>query len=625
MRFGRRGRTERPPVRRTEVSGIPCFWAETPPPFTTTLVFRVGRCDETLPTAGITHLTEHILMPASPPREVDRNARVEDVFAAFWAVGNQTRALRFLEGLAGFVREPPLDRLETERSILRTEGAGGGGDPVSASLALRYGARAHGLMGFEEYGLHTVGPDEIAAWVKRFFTRENAVLWMTGPPPRDFSLDLPQGSRMGPPPPEPLPELAFPLAHPAGPEDSVVAAYAAARSPALTMAHAVLVDRAWQEIRYDRGLAYNVADVFEALSAESVHATLWVDSLTENVDAVRDTLLRLLSAMADAGPTEQELANEVERLREEVSDVSQLPSFLHYSACEHLLGREISGEEYVRARAEVTPQASADAFRSALDNLLLAVPSEEQVPEDSRLYPLHSSGTVSGRAHRASLLRLTKAARRTAMIVGEEGVTITGPDESPFTVRFADIAAVVRWPDGSRSLWGVDGTHLYVDPDTWRGARDAIDAIDEAVSEELVVRYEPELVLRNEALERVTREKLKRRWVVDDELEALARELGEGETLLTLAEACRGLRAGLLAVTDRRVLWLFKLIGEKRLELPYEQIESVSAKRGLLEAVIRIRTNGETIKFSDIVPKARADEIEELVSVRVSRTSAGPG
>jgi hypothetical protein len=40
------------------------------------------------------------------------------------------------------------------------------------------------------------------------------------------------------------------------------------------------------------------------------------------------------------------------------------------------------------------------------------------------------------------------------------------------------------------------------------------------------------------------------------ELSALARELGDGETPLVLVAAIAGIRLGLLAVTDTRLLWL---------------------------------------------------------------------
>jgi zinc protease len=278
----------RPPIQQTEVSGIPCFWAAAPAPFTAMLVFRVGRADETLPTAGITHLAEHILMPASPPRELDRNARVENIFAVFWVSGSPTQALRFLESLPGLIGDPPLHRLETERSILRTEAASIGQHPVNASMALRYGGAAHGLMGFEELGVNTLGAEDVARWIGEYFTRENAALWLTGEPPRDLELKLPSGTRRSPPEPVSLAEVVFPTVYPFGPDDTIVVAFDGRRSPALSMASSILLDRAWQTIRYDRGWAYDIGQNFEPIGRDVAHGTLWVESLTQNIDVVRD-------------------------------------------------------------------------------------------------------------------------------------------------------------------------------------------------------------------------------------------------------------------------------------------------------------------------------------------------
>jgi hypothetical protein len=51
-----------PEVRRSEVGGVPVFWADAPRPYEVQLLFRMGRADETLATSGITHLVEHLAM-----------------------------------------------------------------------------------------------------------------------------------------------------------------------------------------------------------------------------------------------------------------------------------------------------------------------------------------------------------------------------------------------------------------------------------------------------------------------------------------------------------------------------------------------------------------------------------
>jgi hypothetical protein len=615
----RRGRgLRRPPVRQTEVGGVPCFWADAPAPFTATLVFRVGRADETLPTAGITHLAEHILMPASPPRELERNARVEDIFAVFWASGTPTRALRFLESLSRLVADPPLHRLETERSILRTEAASSGPHPVNASMALRYGAAAHGLMGFEELGLNTLSAEDIARWIGEYVTRENAALWLTGEPPRDLDLELPIGTRRSPPEPAPLAEVVFPSVYPFGPDDTIVVAFDGRRSPALSMASSILLDRAWQTIRYDRGYAYDIGQYFEPIARDVVHGTLWVESLTRNVDVVRDALIELITDMAERGATPEQLGEEVERIRDELAEPAQLPSYLHYAACEHLLGRYASEDEFLRRREAVTTEATTEAMRAVLDRLLVAVPSEERVPEGFHAYPMTSATAVTGKAHRLRALPLSRTVRRMSLTVGADGVTLRGPDGEAVTVLFRDVAAVVHERDGSRTLLGHDTTRLVVDPEDWRKGTEAVAAIDARVSPELVVRAEPEQMAVDDHVEEVAGRTLKRRWVVDEELTLLPDALDEGEEVLILAEANRGFRAGLLAATDRRLLWLYKMRKESRLEIDYADIEDIRFQKKFLETSLEIATGGEELSLSEIAPKERGPELEALVRERIA-------
>ena len=47
-----------PKVRRSDVGGVPAFWADAPPPYE--LQLRVGRAHETLATSGSTHIVEDL-------------------------------------------------------------------------------------------------------------------------------------------------------------------------------------------------------------------------------------------------------------------------------------------------------------------------------------------------------------------------------------------------------------------------------------------------------------------------------------------------------------------------------------------------------------------------------------
>jgi zinc protease len=615
-------------IEETELAGVPCFWSAAPPPYTATLIFRVGRSDETLTTSGITHLCEHLLMPAEPPRDLDRNARVEDLFAVFWATGNERRALRFLEQTAELIRKPPLDRLETERKILQAEAAGRGQHAVNGAAAVRYGAMAHGLVGFDEYGLNGVEAADVSRWIEANFTRQNAVLWLTGPPPRELALELPEGTRKKPPEPEALPDIAFPAVFGNGPDATVIVSVEGARSPAFSIAHAVVVDRAWKQIRYEQGLAYDIGDWFEPLTGRLVGATYWIESLEANEESVRASLLGILESVAENGATSEELEREVDLFTEAAADPTEVPGFLHFAATEHLLGEPfIDTGEWLRRRREVTSESTAAAYRSALERMLLLVPEGTAHPEGFHEISPFSTERLEGKAYRPKGLPIFKEPRKARLMVGDEGVTLLVPDGELLTVRWDSLVTVLRWADGSRTMLGSDGFRVHVDPDLWRHGDDIVQAIDARSPDGLVVVMEPALTSRVERVEEAARANLKRRWVVTEELEALPGELDEDEQILSLAEANRGLRAGLIVATDQRVLWLCKAFGDRRIELSYDEIGAVEVGRKLGETRIDVETAAEKLSFTEIAPKERAAEIQEIVRERTAaatRTFAAP-
>ncbi|HEY3480388.1 MAG TPA: insulinase family protein, partial [Streptomyces sp.] len=69
----------------------------------------------------------------------------------------------------------------------------------------------------------------------------------------------------------------------------------------------------------------------------------------------------------------------------------------------------------------------------------------------------------------------------TELVVGADGCSLQTP-EGVSTVRFADCAAMLAWPDGGRRLIGADGATVQVDPPLFTGVTPAVTAaIDAAV------------------------------------------------------------------------------------------------------------------------------------------------
>lgn len=167
----------------------------------------MGRADERATTTGLTHLVEHLALPARSRRRIDFNGSVDNILTSFWAAGNGDEAQSFLDTTVRALSALPLERVETERQILLAEEATQWPHVVGLAFALRYGPVGQGLTGYDEYGLRRVSAEAVAAWSAERFTRGNAAVWLTTPEPEGLLLELPAGERRLPPEPKTIGEV----------------------------------------------------------------------------------------------------------------------------------------------------------------------------------------------------------------------------------------------------------------------------------------------------------------------------------------------------------------------------------------------------------------------------------
>ena len=220
-----------PAIERREIGGVPVFWSEAPLPFTAGLVFRAGRADETLRSAGLCHLLEHLVVPVTEVAHLEFNAVVDNVETAFFATGRRERVLAFLTEICRMVGAPAFERLETERSILTTEAASAGGaGPVGGCAALRFGPVGQGLLGYDEYGLNWIGERELDAWARTRFTRGSCAVWLSGDPGDELELELAAGARIQPPGPKDIEGLVCPSYFGHGPSGGISLSFVGERS-----------------------------------------------------------------------------------------------------------------------------------------------------------------------------------------------------------------------------------------------------------------------------------------------------------------------------------------------------------------------------------------------------------
>lgn len=600
-------------VERSELAGIPAFVADAPGPFTATMVFRVGRADETPPTAGITHLVEHLALPASSRRPVEFNGTIDNLLTSIWAFGEPAAVGELLAQTTERLARLPVERLEVERRILAAEDASRGPGAVQLAFALRFGPVTHGLTGYEEWGLLRVGAAEAAAWAAERFTRGNAVVTLAGEPPDGLELALPDGPPRPPAEPRPIPEVVYPSLAREGPPGGVLLSLLGRRTSAFGLGVRVLAHRLQDRLRYELGLSYDVDVAYIPLTGEVAHVAFTADAVAENVPQLAREALDALRSLAADGPTPDELQHETTESRRHWEDPTELPASLYFAAERHLLGLPFqSNAELQREREEVTPDEVTSVVAAAADTLLAVCPPDVTELPGLHAYPVDAPRRVEGRRFRPSSWR---GRRRVELVVGEDGVTIESTEGRRTTARFDDCAVMLREPDGARTLVSDDGFFVHVDPTIWSKGAEAVAAIDARVDDGRVVARDPEHDARAGAVEAVARRCLKRRWVVSDELELLPERLAGDEELLAVAEATLGWKSGLLALTDRRLLFLYVLFKETAVEVPLAAVRSVD-RRGVVQARLVVAA-GEEHEFADIVPRRMADEIGALVAERI--------
>ncbi|QJT03529.1 insulinase family protein [Streptomyces asoensis] len=470
-------------VSHTTTQHIPTLYAPASGnEITAGLFFRVGRADETLATAGLTHLVEHLALHRLGLSDLHYNGATANAYTLFHVTGSEDEVVKYLNSVCAGLRDLPMERLETEKEILRTEAAGRAGGPQHQMPLWRYGAQGYGLSSYNELGTWSLTPDQVRHWAETRFTRDNAVLWITSDQvPDGLDLTLPQGTRF----PAPAATSALPTtpAFISGDDGHVVLTSVLRRSTAASVFADVLGRALFQDLRQEGGYSYSAEADYAQRDADFATLTAYADSLPQKQDAVVggfvDTLARLR-----AGRIEQ---SELDSVRTKLLKVYDTPDLaaaaLPSYALSLLLGHRILTPEQHRAELNaVTTDDLREVARETWDNALLQVPGRGLDWAGLTLAPQHSQAALTGTRHQSL------EDDEVTLVIGAEGVSLLTP-RGPVTVRYDACAAMTTRPDGARTLTGHDGFSVTVEPTLYRGVTpERIAALDAAVPAQAAVR-----------------------------------------------------------------------------------------------------------------------------------------
>lgn len=469
-----------PEIHQAEIDGVPVLWSPVPGPFTGALQFRVGRVDEPRPVAGITHVVEHLVFHDLMETDYDKNGFVEPSRTVFHASGHRHEVADFLTRVCANLAALPLDRMDHERRILVQEA---NERPVSADGGMRYvrfGPQGHGLADGPEFGLDWLSAGPVDAWRRARFTRGNAMLILSGEPPAGLRLDLPDGARRPPVLPVPDPDLPLPGFAP-WEREAACLTMVGERSPELTMILGIMERRLKRELRGEQGAVYDVAAIYDPLTGTDGHLFLAADCAAERIDAVQSAIIRTLDALATEGPTDDEIAREVDAFERMFMDPTSVFGLMDSQAFDMLHGRPLMlPREGVDRRRAATRESVRVAAQAARATALLASNAKEP-PVGFTPAPLGSTDRVSGREVAPAGFHLPGRGPKERLIVGEDGLTIKFVDGSLSTVRYESAVLCEHGSPKLRRLTGRDGFSVAVDADHWKDGVAIVAEIDRRV------------------------------------------------------------------------------------------------------------------------------------------------
>jgi len=448
-------------VQQTTTDGVATLWEDGPAPLTGALMFRVGARHETFRTVQVTHLVEHLVMGSLPKSHLDANAHVTTDTTTFVATGRPEQVADFLERVCRAVTELPMDRLAREQGVLQAEDASGAHPALCWAAGLRYGHDGLGLLNSTGPGAGKVTEHHVRDYAATHFVRENAVLVLTGAPPEGLRLPLPSGPRPveAPSVPTGLPTPALVRATP-----HTVLSFVLPRQEWASSVARILVDRVVDDVRHERGLAYEID--FDAARVDADHTLVAVfsDGQEEHADTIAEALWEALGALAEHGPTPEELAHHLGGFTAYVEDPRASADWMEGQGYRHLYGDPLV--DRATALESLSRMTARDVRRwaeQARATVVLGAPPRPDgepvagLPDRTEWLPDPPASTRDGERYGRRLLSLsprdlsvTAGASGLSQTVG--GTTVAGTWEDVVGVGRAEGLRLVHLRSGNSLL-----------------------------------------------------------------------------------------------------------------------------------------------------------------------------
>jgi zinc protease len=174
--------------------------------------------------------------------------------------------------------------------------------------------------------------------------------------------------------------------------------------------------------------------------------------------------IREIEGLEEKDVSEDELRSAIESLRPDPDTARGAIQWVTSAARNAIMGRPTrSVAAWEEALSAVSAAQVREVGREALASSLFVLPPQSLPHRDFTRLNGYSDTAVAGRAIRSADSPLDPA----RLVVGADGVSLVR-GRATTTVRAAQCAALLQWPDGARQFIGRDGATIRVEPALWR-------------------------------------------------------------------------------------------------------------------------------------------------------------
>lgn len=461
------------------VGDVRTLWSSVPGPLVANLSFRVGQSDETLMNRGITHLCEHLLLSWFGSTPYQYQGTTGTTVTSFAVRGAPEEVAHHLSALCAGLRSGAfLDRLEHERRVLEIEGRQRGRNVTSDHLGRRFGAAGHGLVAWDEWGLHHLDRDAVWAWAATRFTSSNAVLALSGPPPEGLDMDLFEGVRQ-----PAVSDHRLTAQYPSHTRWDGPAALSALveRSWASSTATSIYGERVVQSLRHDAGSSYSPAVDYVVLDGDRSLVVASTEAADHQGGRTAWQLYSLLGDLASNGPTAEELDRHraaARRTEAELHAPWQLVSLQADELLHH--GAYRTAEQIRQERDDLDVAKVHAAARELWHSSLVAVPSSSpdlgwNLPEHDPMGPRVPAQAT--RYPRREYFHVDNWSSAEALVCTDRLIGLEADGLSVIAALDPSSIALAHG-DGTRTVIDRFGASVIVRPTAWTQGDGVIEWLD---------------------------------------------------------------------------------------------------------------------------------------------------